>query len=91
MRPSPYRQAVSPPGPELEVKEPASGDFELVPVFGVLWAVSVAQVTTSMTCRRELGTSDALAGALIVLLPFLVREPLRILVARFGLPRPPKE
>jgi hypothetical protein len=73
--PSPYRQP--PEAPSAEDRGALPGDHDLVPVFALLWIVSVVHVSRVVAHAERFGTIDVLAAITIVMLPALVREPRR--------------
>jgi hypothetical protein len=81
--PSPYRQPNAPEEAKAaELDSAATADYDLVPVFALLWLASIAQVWRSIALGEKVESIDALAGVAIVVLPILVREPLRALFMR---------
>jgi hypothetical protein len=81
--PSPYRQPDTTGSNEIDLRaEEAPQDFDLLPVYAVLWTASVARLVGPIARRDMLGALDVLAGLAVVGLPILVRRPLRALVAR---------
>jgi hypothetical protein len=75
---SPYRVPAPPP----EEPRAAHPDGELLPVFGLLWVVSALHVANVLYRGASFGVEDTLALLSIVLLPALVKAPLRELVQR---------
>jgi hypothetical protein len=78
--PSPYRQSAS-PEPALDEAGREVVDGDLVPVFALLWIVSAVQVRAAAQASR-CDPVDALAALALIILPAMLREPLRVLARR---------
>jgi hypothetical protein len=77
---SPYRvPAPPPPEPPPRASHP---DRELLPVFGLIWLVSVLHVGNVLQRGSAFGVEDTLAALSVFLLPALVKGPIRQLVHR---------
>src|SRR5262245_32997527 len=67
---SPYRIAAPPPADEEQSPAPCP-DLDLIPVFGVLWAVSVFRVFAALMVGDTFGSEPTLALVMVFVLPLL--------------------
>jgi hypothetical protein len=62
--------------------EAALPDADLVPVFGIVWIASLVRVAGAVAFHETFGTEQTLALFCVLLLPWLLLEPLGTLARR---------
>ena len=78
MSTTPYRTVQDAP----QASEPVSADRELIPVFALLWMVSLLRTVLGFATAEVFGTEATIAALLTFILPILSFEVVRSALAR---------
>jgi hypothetical protein len=79
--PSAYRHPEVPAAPPSREDVAPTEDHDLIPVFTLLWLVSILEVRGAID-RGRFGGIDTLAALAVIVLPLMIRTPLVAVLRR---------